>query len=629
MSLKKIKIIKSNIFYFFHLFILLILVFDCTFATEITGDIYEDTVWDTAGSPYIITNTIRIFHPATLTIKPGVIVKFDSDCSIQVEGGFAARGTGAENIYFIQNKENVRWGTIKFKDSSVDAVYDDKGNYISGSIIEYARIEGAGSSGIYCWKSSPAIYNNTIINNLSCQFGGGGIYCTENSNPNIYNNSIIANKSDTKGGGIYCDWDSSPVIYNNIIMDNETNDYGYGGGIFCIDYFGKISKNKIINNKSLDGGGIYCYNSSPIISYNTITNNLGSYGGGIFCFQSSTLIYNNIIRNNSANYYYGFYYEYGGYGGGICCGHDYNEIICNNIITNNSADDSGGGIYTYYSSSDICYNNVSDNENYNIYNKSAFYSYITAQNNWWGSAERNFVGISIFGNVIYSPYLTSATPILISSVELKSDCTYSTKLSEQLFVGDTIFVELVGVDGDSTSYDNTNVLVKSEGDTAGISVKLKETDFNSGVYRGISIIGDKNDDTKDIIGASQGGVIRIFSAADISIYDSVIVSKATSIELFSQKIPSEYKLFQNYPNPFNPETHIKYEIPKTSSVEITVYNMLGQKIRTILNEVQNPGVYEIVWNGTNDEEINVSSGVYLYVIKTKDFFASMKMVLLR
>lgn len=133
--------------------------------------------------------------------------------------------------------------------------------------------------------------------------------------------------------------------------------------------------------------------------------------------------------------------------------------------------------------------------------------------------------VSIEGKVKYGTYSTTATPIRISSVELKSDSIYSKKLSAQLFIGDTMFIELVGADGDSISQDNTNVLVKSTNDTAGISVKLNETDINSGVYRGVAYIEDESNDTEDIIGVLQGDVIKIFSAVDTSICDSVTIFK--------------------------------------------------------------------------------------------------------
>jgi len=220
MSLKRIKMRRLIIIYCLYLFIFTIFTFDYSLTTEIKGDIYEETVWDTARSPYIVSKTINIYPSATLTIKSGVIIKLDPDCSVQIGGVFIARGTEDKNIYFIQNKEGERWGTLMFIDSSIDASFDDEDNYISGSIIEYASIEGAGNSGIYCDSASPLIIRNTILGNAAYKFGGG-IHCN-NSSPTIFKNTILNNTAHV--GGIYC-FDSSRINYNNILNNKKYDVY--------------------------------------------------------------------------------------------------------------------------------------------------------------------------------------------------------------------------------------------------------------------------------------------------------------------------------------------------------------------------------------------------------------------
>ena len=93
--------------------------------------------------------------------------------------------------------------------------------------------------------------------------------------------------------------------------------------------------------------------------------------------------------------------------------------------------------------------------------------------------------------------------------------------------------------------------------------------------------------------------------------------------------PSLIKDFKNYPNPFNPETSITYQVPKTSLVKIEVFKLLGQKLRTLVNEERNPGSYQIMWNGLDDQGKSVSSGVYLYKMQSGDFSTIKKMVLVR
>jgi flagellar hook assembly protein FlgD len=96
--------------------------------------------------------------------------------------------------------------------------------------------------------------------------------------------------------------------------------------------------------------------------------------------------------------------------------------------------------------------------------------------------------------------------------------------------------------------------------------------------------------------------------------------------------PDAYRnaLAQNYPNPFNPVTTIKYTIKEQTHVSLMVYNVAGQLVRTLVNEVQSPdGVKPVEWRGLNNNGQAVASGVYFYKFMTKDFTKTKKMVLLK
>jgi len=91
----------------------------------------------------------------------------------------------------------------------------------------------------------------------------------------------------------------------------------------------------------------------------------------------------------------------------------------------------------------------------------------------------------------------------------------------------------------------------------------------------------------------------------------------------------DFKLFQNYPNPFNPRTTIAYNLPIDSHVNLVVYNLLGQPIKTLVNKKLPQGSYEIEWNGRNDSGEEVGNGVYIYQLKVDRQIESRKMVLLK
>ena len=89
-------------------------------------------------------------------------------------------------------------------------------------------------------------------------------------------------------------------------------------------------------------------------------------------------------------------------------------------------------------------------------------------------------------------------------------------------------------------------------------------------------------------------------------------------------LPNEYKLLQNYPNPFNPLTRIRYSIPLSSNVLIRVFDILGNKIETLVNEQKPVGTYEITWYAKY-----LPSGIYFYRLQAGSFVETKKMVLLR
>lgn len=91
-----------------------------------------------------------------------------------------------------------------------------------------------------------------------------------------------------------------------------------------------------------------------------------------------------------------------------------------------------------------------------------------------------------------------------------------------------------------------------------------------------------------------------------------------------ESIPTEYALFQNYPNPFNPSTTIKFALPKAGTVKVTVYDITGKEVQTLVNNFMNAGTHNIQFNASN-----IASGVYLYRIQADNFVKVNKMLLVK
>jgi len=105
---------------------------------------------------------------------------------------------------------------------------------------------------------------------------------------------------------------------------------------------------------------------------------------------------------------------------------------------------------------------------------------------------------------------------------------------------------------------------------------------------------------------------------------------ATDVEEEKEAVvPKEFSISQNYPNPFNPHTVIEYALPKESKVKIVVYNILGQKVRVLKDEIEKEGYKRVIWDGRDDSGSEVASGIYFYRIVAENFVKAKKMMMVK
>ena len=113
--------------------------------------------------------------------------------------------------------------------------------------------------------------------------------------------------------------------------------------------------------------------------------------------------------------------------------------------------------------------------------------------------------------------------------------------------------------------------------------------------------------------------------------ESPVVVETNALSLDENlTIPTQFALHQNYPNPFNPSTQISFDVPEGSElVRLNIYNILGKKVSTLLNNVVNPGKHKVEWNAKDNEGNPVASGIYFYELSSSSFTARKKMLLIR
>jgi choice-of-anchor B domain-containing protein len=149
------------------------------------------------------------------------------------------------------------------------------------------------------------------------------------------------------------------------------------------------------------------------------------------------------------------------------------------------------------------------------------------------------------------------------------------------------------------------------GQTDSVGITLDASSLNEGTYSTDIVVSgnDTNNPTETIT-------------------VNLVVESVTGIS-DNANIPDVYALGENYPNPFNPSTSIPYQLPQPGDVRIEIYNMLGQKVKTLVNNKKEPGYYTASWEGLNDNGFQVSSGIYLYRIEAGEFSSVRKMILMK
>jgi len=97
----------------------------------------------------------------------------------------------------------------------------------------------------------------------------------------------------------------------------------------------------------------------------------------------------------------------------------------------------------------------------------------------------------------------------------------------------------------------------------------------------------------------------------------------------SSTLPEQYVLYQNHPNPFNPVTKIRYDLPDDAYVTLTIHDMMGRRVRRLVDGPQTAGNRSIQWNGTDEQGRAISAGLYLFSISAGQFNETRKMILLK
>jgi hypothetical protein len=607
----------------FILFILLSAQLFAQYTTPDTGVNWnlDDLVTNSGGvvtgsfPNYAINNKITVSGSDRIYILPGSAVTFSGSASgFEVYGKFLAVGTSTDSILFTAAVEDSMGGSFNgfyFRDTSVD----------SACIISYTRIEFA-NYGLRCLGASPTLSHSylwkcrrganlssdshpTIINNRIERSYEYGITMTTGCSPLIEYNELINNNSQNTSPknqiSIGTQGNNSPTIrYNRI----EGGMFNRTGGISISTLFSgssssaEIAYNEILNNSF----GIALQGSNPITSYihnnliynNNINPDVMVAGSGINAYGTA-VVAPVLTKNTIYGNWWGITIQIG------ISGQPGPHVNLGNIENADTSDDG----------KNIIYGNVQGTDVYDLYNNTL--ETVFAQNNDWGVYDSSliedhifhFVDDSTLGLVVFTPF---SGPIPVELVSLISSVS-----------GNSVIL---------------NWITATEVNNLGFEIERgQHSDFENHIkWEKIGFINGNGTTTeKTFYSFTDNNPLNgesFYRLKQVDLDGSFSYSGKIEVDF---TLPEEFMLYQNYPNPFNPATKIKYVIPSVISndlvdhkVLLKVYDVLGNEVATLVDELKPAGIYEAQFNGGD-----FSSGVYFYKLQAENYVQTRKMILIK
>jgi len=520
----------------------------------------------------VVVDTFTVLEPDNYFAYPIDNFTFDIQNSKveQANNDLFVSPTGSDNNSGLSPDESLL--TISHALKKIIANIDNPHNiYLSNGI--YSQSQTTEQFPMNCKSFVSLIGENEAQTILDGEELKGILFCEGDSCFSIQKMTIQNGKVRRSGGGIYLTSRSSPSLENVILSENEAN-YS-GGGICCEDNSIPTLNNVILSENSAGkGGGLYCHHfSNPSLTDVTIIGNTAGSGGGI-CLEvySDASLVNVTIHENLSNR-----------GGGIYLW-DSSPILNNVIISDNIANAQGGGIYCVglniagsfiFSSPDL--NNVTISRNMSLEDGGGIYC--------WECSNPTLLNCILWENIPQEVYFSPegdsiSITISFSDVQNGENGIMTNNNGTVNWSGGNIDENPLFVDPEYGNYH-----------LSWINYPLPDSTMSSCIDAGDPNSSLDPDGTIADIGA-------FYFNQNVGIEDPVIPSAKYSLS--------------NYPNPFNPTTTISFSIPEESKIELSIFNIKGQKIKTLAYNEFAKGSHSIIWNSNNDKGKPVSSGIYLY-----------------
>jgi tetratricopeptide (TPR) repeat protein len=578
-----------------------------------------------------LTQGLTIPAGETWNFEPGVTLRFLNGSSLTVNGTLLAQGSSSPITFTTSSGTSPgTWGSIIFNGSgssnsilnNVVVRYGSGIQCLNGADITIRNSTiGYCTQGIYVYNSSPGIFNNQIIEPQQ-----NGIY-GEASGLNIYAQDNTITKTSSSGSyyqnyqGIWFTNGTVPVVIHNDISGFYWGMY-FGGGVvanFITDLYS--TNNRITNNflgiGSAWGSTVLAGLNSLYGGYNSIHSNTVS---DVECYQNSELIaeYNYWSGGQpNASVEYGSTFD----AANILTSDPWGVPIMPSATNNNKVSQpvllSSNGTANINSDISDILAGLSLEKNGKIDDAINHYKIMLQNGKHVSFALAKLANIkNKFSKNEVQNYLESLSGKTPDDLRINTIIA-GLYLQDGLFdKAIKLFDKIINSKGDEYQRINARfeklfayLNIKKDSKTAGqILADIKSMDLKEKVWQMRIEVADQ------------------MLGKDIELNKSI--SKETTInkenKITGKIIPDKYSLFANYPNPFNPSTVIRYDLPKDGLVTIKVYDILGRKVTTLVNEFKAAGKYSVTFNAGN-----LASGVYIYQLGARGFVINKKLVLMK
>ena len=598
-------------------------------ALLVTANDTRDLTWDTRTNNAVIENLIL-------------------ENSHSKNGGglslFRVDGPTVKDLIVRNNTATMMGGGINVY-SSVFSMEDVEihDNLCYGTV--YGGFNDVGHGGGLFLNQTWGTLDNMDIHHNTASMNGGGVWSSEGSAWTMTNSNVSDNIAPYNGGG-FGFWNHNGEDLNatliNVTIENNTAQpgwfVGHGGGVWA-NNSNTVFQDCIIRNNTAggNGGGINYFEGGWPELYNCVIdgNTSNAAGGGVYIHDDGGWNNNGLtmdrclVTNNSSTTYSAAIASAGNAG--------INRITNSTIVGN-----SGGGaaVEAYNASGLEVFNSIIwgnspsnfDNQ-YGVTFGDGFVSHSNIGGGWEG--EGNISSNPLFNNINSGDYtLRQDSPCKDAGIadldgDGVEDITDYNGSAPDMGAYEMVMAAPSGL----VAYpEETYVMLTwdpavEEGLQYYLLERSTDVEFTEDVTANYVMTNYFEDNSLEY-DTEYFYRISYFNGSWSEVSDPVsVMLEFMSVD--SNQLPEVFALHQNYPNPFNPVTNLSYDLPEDAMVNITVYDMMGKVVASLVNGQQSAGFKTLQWDATNRSGMPISAGLYIYTIQAGEFNQTRKMILLK